>query len=117
MAITAAKALSMIEAWGMTGTIETLASESMASDGSLTEGTATENTVYMSPPIDQSTYSTSSLKEVNDSATFVSPSGLSFTIVKGLKLTFGSEQWTINEVKQFYANEGNVAVYELGLVI
>jgi len=117
MAITAAKALAIIERKQMTGTIETLADEYQAADGSLVEGTATENTVYMSPPIDQSSYAGTSLKEANDSATFISPSGLSFIIVKGMKLTFDGVVWTINEVKKYYADGGNVVVYELGLVV
>ncbi len=117
MAITAEKTLKMIKAWNMTGTVETLASEYQAANGSLVEGTATENTVYMSPPVDQSSYTGTSLKEVNDSATFVSTSGLAFTIIKGLKLTFKGETWTINEVKKYLANDGNIVAYELGLVI
>jgi len=115
MAITALKVYNMIKRKNMTGTIETLASEYIASDGSLTEGTATNHTVYMSPPVDQSSYEGTSLKKENDTSTFISTYGLTFTITEGLKLTFNSKEWTINEVKEYYADDGVVVVYEVGL--
>jgi len=114
MAITAEKTYNMISKWNMTATIETL-TKTIGTDGSVTEGTTTDTTVYIAPPVVQRKYNGDTLKQDFDCMTVVSSYGLSITFKQGLRLTFDSEEYTINEIGKIYAQGGNVVAYELGL--